>query len=114
MNSVSMATNCAPFCRAQKAATASLSVIRLIAHGYTIESAAAEAPRPLPQPEPRAKGFGALQGLLDGPPSSCGIPHSIPQSAESLAIGIHELTLTINGASPPIMVMAGPGKSGTQ
>jgi len=54
------------------------------------------------------------KGCSMGHPVSCGIPHSIPRSAESLAIGIHELTLTINGASPPIMVMAGPEKSGTQ
>src|SRR5712672_903233 len=44
MNSVSMVTNSAPFWRAQNAATASLSVIRLIAEGYTILPAAAESP----------------------------------------------------------------------
>src|ERR1700730_16872059 len=74
MNSVSMATNCAPFCRAQKAATASLSVIRLIAQGYTIESAGAEAPRPLPQPEPPEGGFGAPQGQAQFGPYRYGIP----------------------------------------
>src|SRR5690348_14905809 len=47
MNSVSMATNCAPFCRAQNAATASLSVIRLIAEGYTTETGGAETLRTL-------------------------------------------------------------------
>src|ERR1700730_7051104 len=79
MNSVSMATNCAPFCRAQKAATASLSVIRLIAQGYTIESAGAEAPRPSPQPEPPEGGFGAPLGQAPcGAPCGYGIPRSIP------------------------------------
>src|SRR5947209_3169845 len=51
MNSVSMATNCAPFCRAQNAATASLSVIRLIAEGYTILPAAPGSPARLGRQE---------------------------------------------------------------
>jgi hypothetical protein len=51
MNSVSTVTNCAPFWRAQNAATAALSVIRLIAEGYTIENAGAEAPRRIAKPQ---------------------------------------------------------------
>jgi hypothetical protein len=48
-----MVTNCAPFCRAQNAATAALSVIRLIAEGYSIESRGAKAPGRRPKASDR-------------------------------------------------------------